>query len=365
MEPSRDDQLAADVRALRPTPHPEFAAALDRRAAAGFPRRSRLPRLSFDRLRALHQRRRLLLPAAALALVAIAVTGAVLATNRPESGSGSGSTLGFLNGSTEQSADPAEEANGTSFEAEAGAVPDAAAASAPTAPATRPGAHRAVERSAEMTLGADPEDVVEDADKVFAAVHANRGIVLQSSIEEGSAGEAGANFELLIPSRRLGDALAIFSAIDEVRSRQETTADITAPTVSTAELLRESSARIDGLLGQLGEAETDTEREAVEAELRQERRHRSRLRSDLRNLRQRANLSGVSLRIETGSAEASSSGGALGIDDALGDAGHVLTVAAAVTLIGLAVLGPIALIALLAWLTYRAWVRRERRRALS
>ena len=39
-------QLVADLRALRPTPRPEFAAELDERAAAGFPRRSRLPRLS-------------------------------------------------------------------------------------------------------------------------------------------------------------------------------------------------------------------------------------------------------------------------------------------------------------------------------
>jgi hypothetical protein len=58
-------------------------------------------------------------------------------------------------------------------------------------------------------------------------------------------------------------------------------------------------------------------------------------------------------------------GGAWAIDEALHDAGHVLTVAAAVTLIALAVLGPIALIAILAWLSHRAWVRRERRRVLS
>ncbi|MFL5898730.1 MAG: hypothetical protein ACJ76D_09765 [Solirubrobacterales bacterium] len=41
MEP-HDDELIADLRALRPTPRPQFAAELDERAAAGFPRRSRL-----------------------------------------------------------------------------------------------------------------------------------------------------------------------------------------------------------------------------------------------------------------------------------------------------------------------------------
>ena len=40
----RDDRLAEDLRALRPTPRPEFTAELDQRAAAGFPRRTRLPR---------------------------------------------------------------------------------------------------------------------------------------------------------------------------------------------------------------------------------------------------------------------------------------------------------------------------------
>ena len=82
-------------------------------------------------------------------------------------------------------------------------------------------------------------------------------------------------------------------------------------------------------------------------------------------LDRRANLSRVSLRIETGAGAASTSNGSWGIDDALGDAGHILAIAAGVTLIGLAVLGPIALIALLAWLAHHAWVRQRRERALG
>ncbi|HEX5592791.1 MAG TPA: DUF4349 domain-containing protein [Solirubrobacterales bacterium] len=229
------------------------------------------------------------------------------------------------------------------------------------APALHP---RAVERSAEITLAADPKDVDDDASRVFEAVHANNGIVMRSSTEEGRAGEAGATFDLLIPSAKLDDAMAAFSEIDAVRSRHEATADITAPTVTAAELLKESRARIDSLLTQLGTAETEEEQEAIEAELRHERRHASRLAAQLSHLHKRADYSRVSLRIETGG-EQSSGGGAWGIDDALHDAGHVLTVAAAVILIALAVLGPIALIALLAWLSHRTWVRRERRRVLS
>ncbi|HXR60931.1 MAG TPA: DUF4349 domain-containing protein [Solirubrobacterales bacterium] len=378
MEPRRDDQLAADLRALRPTPHPEFAAELDRRAAAGFPRRSRLlPKSPPDLLSPMrnkgraHRWRRWLVPAGGVAVVLIAAAIGLVATRGGSDSETGGSFLSLYDegsGSSE-SAPPAEDlsrpsAGDASAAEEAGNSIWDGVTFGPAQPAGGPARHRVVERSAQMVLAAEPADVADDVAKVLAAVHAHRGIVLQSSTEEGSDGDAGANFELLIPSRELGDALAAFSEIDEVRSREETTADITAPTVTTAELLRESRARIDSLLGQLEEAETESEREAVEAELRQERRHRSRLRSDLQNLKQRANLSGVSLRIETGPSE-DSTGGAWGIDDALGDAGHVLAIAAAVAVVALAILGPIALVALLAWLTHRAWVRRERRRVLS
>src|SRR5215211_3483799 len=76
MEPNRDDQLIADLQALRPTPRPQFAAELDERAAAGFPRRSRLSRQPFDRLRAM-QPRQLLIPVGGLAALAIALVTAI------------------------------------------------------------------------------------------------------------------------------------------------------------------------------------------------------------------------------------------------------------------------------------------------
>ncbi|HYG97266.1 MAG TPA: DUF4349 domain-containing protein, partial [Solirubrobacterales bacterium] len=113
-------------------------------------------------------------------------------------------------------------------------------------------------------------------------------------------------------------------------------------------------------------AEAESEREAVETELRQERRHRASLRASLQNLQRRADLSRVLVRIETRAGdESSSDGGSWGVADALDDAGQILAVAAAVTVVALAILGPIALIVLLAWLSHRAWVRRERRRVLS
>jgi hypothetical protein len=52
------------------------------------------------------------------------------------------------------------------------------------------------------------------------------------------------------------------------------------------------------------------------------------------------------------------------VGDALDDAGWILTIAAGVLVVSLAVVGPLALIALLAWLANRARLRRSRERAL-
>jgi hypothetical protein len=383
MEPPKDDQLIADLRALRPTPRPQFTAELDERAAAGFPRRSRLPRVSFSLPRV--SPRQLLLPAGGLAVIAIAITTAVVAFQEDGNNERDG-LLSMSSGARESvpSDQPHRLNEFSGPEVEAAEPPSAetqkhqramgasGAASVPNLDGnfsvnrntvSNP-RNRAVERSAQLVLAAEPADVGEDAAAVFEVVRAHDGIVMRSSTRQGRPGEAGARFELLIPSARLGEAMADLSAIDQVRTRREATADITARIVSLGELLLDSGARIDSLLGQLQEAETESEREAVEAELRQERRHRAALRSRLQQLERRAHFSRVSVRIVTGD-ENSSSGGVWGIGDALDDAGHILTIAAAVILVGLAVLGPIALIAFLAWLTHRAWVRRERRRVLG
>jgi hypothetical protein len=371
METPRDDQLAADLRALRPTPRPEFAAELDQRAAAGFPRRTHWRWTPFERLRSM-QPGKLLIPAGGFAVLAIALATVVTVSNDSGEKAQTGGMLSLLNEAPPNSTPEASGKPSTGYEYEGGSSSGEVGSSAAGAEIqefsrdtnTRL-SHRTVERSAELVLAAAPGDVGDDSAKVFEAVHAHDGIVMSSSTREGKPGEAAARFELLIPSAKLGDALAALSAIDEVRTRHEATDDITAPTVAAGELLHDSQARIDSLLAQLEGAETESEREAVEAELAQERRHRAVLRGQLQHLERRADYSRVLVRIETGGAEAPSEGGTWGVGDALDDAGQILAVAAAVTVVAFAILGPIALIALLAWLTHRAWVRRERRRVLS
>src|SRR5512146_408772 len=91
MESHRDQlDLAAELRALRPRPRPAFAAELDARAAAGFPLAERRPSGARGRIPKLFEpagrlasslraapARRMLAPAGALAVAAIAVATAV------------------------------------------------------------------------------------------------------------------------------------------------------------------------------------------------------------------------------------------------------------------------------------------------
>jgi hypothetical protein len=398
MEPFRDDnKLAAELRALRLEPRQEFTAELDERAAAGFPRRSSRASSALGRFltRIQSEPRRALIPAGAIALAAIAVATAIVAVNEPTTNSASLAQLSpnerFSSSSTAQSkanssapssgggsagiqyetAIPTVRGHDSTLKEFSADLPRSASrisgagSAASAGPFASQAGHRDVERSAEMVLGADPAEVGSDATKVFDAVHAVDGIVLSSSVSGGAAGDAGARFDLLIPSAKLGDALATFSAIDTVVSRHEATEDITAPTVRVGEHLRDSRARIDGLLVQLAGADSDGERAEVEVELRAERRHAAALRSQSTKLDRRANLSRVSLRIETGAAATSpGESGDWGIGDALHDAGHILAIAAGVVIVGLAILVPLALITLLARLANRARIRRGRERAL-
>lgn len=406
-----DDILFAELRALRPTPRPEFTADLDDRAAAGFPRRdpraatSTFARL-LDRWREMSPRRRLI-PVLAVAVAALVVATTVVAITHSSGGSAGnasqvvalgkapgGSQVHAEKGAPPNAARPSHEpfkpAGGgsgeTVYEPELPTLAEGPKAkgnsSTKAAEEAEAGAAtggepipfsenaRKIERSAYIVLGTKPGQVSGAAAKVYEAVHAVDGVVLHSSVHSGHAGATGASFSLLIPSAKLGDALAAFSSIAEVRERHDATNDITEPTVKATEELRDSNATIEGLLKELGNVETEAERESVEKQLREERRQHAAIRASLDNLHKRASMSEVSVRIVTGSGsgvvpagKGSDSGWSIG--DALHDAGRILTIAAGVLLIALAVLAPIALIAMLVWLAARFRLRRLRERALG
>jgi hypothetical protein len=426
-----DDTLFAELREVRPTPRPEFTAQLDERAAAGFPRRIAPSATAWpfvwlaDRWRETTATRRLM-PVLAVALAALVIATAVVAisqsgggTNPAEDASlgvvSSGSSAG--GGAAGESAEalpshtrhsgghnrhpvPKGETSGETIyepevpsvestsksssglaagseaeesgEAEAVSPEEPAAVHGPANSATAVGGgHRDIEQSTYIVLGTQPGNVSGSAAKVYEAVHAADGIVLHSSVQSGKKGATGAIFELLIPSRKVNDALASISQISEVRARHDQTNDITEPTVSAAEELTDSNAAIEGLLKELGSVETEAERESVEARLHEERRRHAAIRASLDNLHERAAMSEVTVRIVTGKgagatpAAPSSGDGSWGVGDALHDAGHILTIAAGVVLIALAILAPIGLILLLLWIANRFRVRRLRERTLG
>jgi uncharacterized protein DUF4349 len=386
----RDDiDLAAELRALRPSPRQDFTEKLDARAAEGFPPERRPGDTLLGRMRnALDavSPRRIAIPTGAAALTALAV--ATVAISLGEQGSENSPrtaiSLGERNQETPshtpmtaKGAAGQGSADGSAEYSDAPLVRSSAAAE--SAPLNTFGSnagpsagltHRSVERNAELVLRAEPDHFGEAVKRTFSTVHAVNGIVLSSEIHDQEApgggeqgGEAEASFQLLIPSTRLSDALASLSRIADVRSRHESTLDITAPTVTAEERLDDSRARIDGLLAQLASTESEEERVSIESELRGERREAAALQAQLDRLSRRAGFAQVSLRIE--SVAARDSAGPWGVGDALGDAARILTVAAGVTLIGLAVLGPLALIAIAIWLTHRLWLRRRRESALA
>lgn len=400
MERSSDhNDLVTALAEVRPVPRDAFTRELDRRAAGGFPRRSPLGATPLSRLVDwIHglSPRRLILTGGVAALAAIAIVTVVVAdsdtssenlalkvgpsASRPHHFFRFSAPVPEAAGRTSNRAESSSQYDGSAHHkgAETQSATPSELPSAELPPGTgdaelpntsarekllslSPHAHRDIERSAEIGLLAEPSDVAEDSAKVFTAVHDANGIVLHSITSSGSNG--GARFELLIPSARLGDALAAFSSIDEVTNRHEATDDITKPTVAADEELQDSQARIDGLLGRLSAAETEAEREAIEAELRTERAHAAGLRGQLNRLHQRTAYSRVLVRIQSG--HSTEPGGAWGIGDAFDDAGHILGIAAGVTLVGLAVIVPPALLCLLAWLARRFWLRTSRERALD
>jgi hypothetical protein len=374
-------ELASDLGRARPEPSRQFAAELDAAVATGFGGDRRAGRFGdlASRLGAAPPRR-MLLGGAAGAFAAVVVATAVVSIGGSGGGEvadsdrqGSGPPGVIIQGSAEGQGRPAQAAGSAAGDPavtepqDRAGIEVAPAAPSPSGPFASQQGRRAVERSAQLVLGTDPEGVRPAADRVFATVGRYEGIVLSSSIRDGSSGEAGADFSLLIPSDRLGAALTDLSAIAEVRSREESTQDITAPTVTVSDRLREARAEVEGLLKQLAGADSDSERAAIKEQLRFQQRRVAALRASLNDLRRRANFSRVSVQVLTGDAAVFPASGEdrWTIGDAAADAVRILSVAAGVTLVGLAVLGPVALLALLAWLGRRAWVRAGRERALG
>ena len=243
---------------------------------------------------------------------------------------------------------------------------------APAPPVPAPGnsglvprrTNRVVESNAQLTLGAASDQVPDVADGVIDVTHRYQGIVVSSQVTHGDAG-ARASFDLAIPSTRLPQALADLSDLAHVQSSSEGSIDITAPTVAAQKRLAKAAAHLASLRRKLAAAVAsgDTARQAVlERRISAARVDVARAHSSLHDLRRRAGLARVSVAVTSEGAGTASS---WTFGDALHDAGRVLTVTAGVLLVTAAVAGPLALLALLAWLAARSLRRWQRERSLD
>lgn len=411
------DPLVSELRAIRPTPRPEFRRELDRRAAAGFPPRRRdharvaaageEPEAEAGRPRL---RDRLSLPAwlrpgpiLAGAAVACAIATAVVVSGPQQIGlsngggddvpvysdaaaGGPGAEVAAEPGSAGETSDSSAQAEEADLDlapfkgsAKTGANDDVASKYLEEMPMTRNSApapaaagdpvaagreRRAVERDASLTLATEVDEVPKVVDGVLRVVSEHGGIVMSSTSRGGLEGEAGADFNLKVPSGHLSATLADLSELATVRDRRESSVDITAPTVTMADRLREARAEVRGLLKQLAAATTDAEREAIKIDLVPAQRKVARLRSRLDRLERRANFSTVTVAVVTGEAGALPEEDAWTLSDAAADALDVLTVVAGILLVAAAILAPLALLVALGWVLRRLWVKRARERAL-
>ncbi len=362
-----DEQLAAELAALRPEPSMAFAARLDRAAAEGFPRPRRLG------LR-LPGPRRVLAPLAAATTLLVVVAVAVAELDR---GGGTQPQPAPQAGAPGAGAAEAAPAQGTLDERFAGRALSTGRQPAPAVRRLSPAPYliprsnlapgqpsRVVAASAQLTLAASPDDVQDVADGVVRVAHAHHGIIMSSSVShEGES--AHADFQLAIPSAQLQATLDDLSGLAHVRADNEGQVDITAPYVHAKRDVAELEAKLASLKAQLESAQAigDT---AGAAELARRIRilnfELGQARHRLDGLKRQARYATVAVSVV---ADRGAGAGPWTFTDALHDAGKVLRYAAGIAVVSAAVLLPLAILALLVGLGWRAWVRRSREAALD
>ncbi len=360
-------ELALLLRDERPEPEPGWAAELDERAAAGFPRGGGAGRRGSSWLSGGGW----MAPAGALATLAIVVV-AVTSTGGNSDPMSSQLEGGPPDSMAQTTTTPATEAatgaNGELVPISPGRTlkEDSSAAAydlgrRQSDDAIAPGIeNRKVERNTQLSLSAKPEDVRGVSDEVITITRSLGGIVASSQISE-TDGNATATLELTLPTRNVDAALDQMTELADVDSLNETSTDITKPFVSAQDELRDAEARRRELLEALGNATTDAEVEALTLQIADARREISRAEASFERIAARARLS--SLSVSVSSNPNASDERTLG--DWFDDAVDVLKGIAGVLLISAAILVPLGLIAaVIAWSTSRLR-RRSREKTLD
>jgi Domain of unknown function (DUF4349) len=391
----RLEELERELRAERPEIDADFARKLDDWAAAGFPRGGELGSKRGTSVRDRFARRRTqprkrkgqvggswLAPAGGVAifLALVVAIGVIGDAGREDAQFGDDDGAAALDAGGELAAPPAksvpDSGDAASGEALSGGAEPATSArdefrrlsQDPEAFGGRP-SHGKLAQDVDLALASSPEDFRDTADGVLDVVDEHGGFVLRSSVSGGDPDVEGArpgraNFETRIPAGQLQAAIAAFSDLGHVVSRTDGTKDITNRFNDAKRRIDTYTQARDRLLQRLEDATTETEQDAIRAQLRIVEAQLADAQDDLSNAQQRVQLVPVTVSV---AADSSVTGddGEWGIGDALDDAGKVLTVAGGVLVIGAAALLPIAILAFLAWLVADRARQRARERTLD
>lgn len=373
----------------------EIGRALGRRMEAGFPRESRFGAFAAaagrvrergaragtsvrglgDRAsgvgraisRKLAGRRPLpVLAGVASAVLALAVTVALLTGDRRDGGTGAPVPAPLSeprDGTSAQETPPGAARRAQPEASQAAPGDDAVGIVPPQPPPTgiAPGEReRRVEHGASLTLKV-PGDRLEPAAGRIATIAArHKGFVLSSSLTTGEDAETrGGSFDIRVPVAALRETLADLARVGTVRSLTQTGEDRTQPYVSARERLRTARAERRGLLRRLERADTDREAEAIRRRLRIVSQQIRSARAEVRDLSERTAFAAIAVTLEAGPPEETR--GTLGA--ATDDAIDTLAGALGLTIRALAILIPITLLTALALLA-AATIRRRRREGI-
>ena len=352
-------ELALLLRDERPDPDPGWAARLDERAAAGFPRGGGGRGVK----RPSRRSGGWMAPAGALAtlLLVVVVVAVVNKGGGTSGGNADSASSGSAGAPTATTVAPDAQAGAMERDAapfnNAYRASGASADSGKIAPGTE---NRKVDRDAQLSLSTRPDEVRSVTGEVISITRSLDGIVASSQVSETPDG-ASASLQLTIPTRNLDQALDRMTDLADVDSLNESAVDITRPVIDAKDRLRDAEARRRELLKALGNATTESEADALEAKIADARREIARAEAAYERVTGKARLS--DLAVSVASNPDASTHRSLG--DWLDDAVDVLRTLAGVLLVSLAVLVPLGLIAaLVAWVVARIR-RRRRERALD
>jgi hypothetical protein len=242
------------------------------------------------------------------------------------------------------------------------------AASSGTPSPQPPSNGRKVIQSANLALTSAPNRVEDVAQEVFDVVGRENGIVNRSTVTATGGTDGYAQFQLRIPSSSLADTMNALSHLRyaHVGSRTDNTQDINDKYVSINHRLADARALRTALLKQLAAATTQQQIDSLNARIHDAEASIASDEATIRTLNRQIDFSQVSVSINAAASPfvpPHHSGFTIG--KAAHDAGRVLTVAAGVALISLAVLLPVALVAALIWWIAAAIRHRRREQALD